>query len=91
MNAKDSKRRSETNWAKLKAMTDEEVDTSDIPPLDEAFFGKARLRMPKGKVPLIISVDADVMEWFRAQGEGYRSLINAALRVYADAHKDRPR
>jgi len=69
-------------------MTDEEIDTSDIPPLDEAFFAAAKLRLPKGKVPLVISVDADVVEWFKAQGEEYQSLINAALRIYAEAHKE---
>ena len=69
-------------------MSDEEVDTSDIPPLDEAFFANAKLRMPEGKVPVVISVDADVMEWFKAQGEEYRALINAALRIYAQAHKE---
>ncbi len=34
MNAQDLKKPSETNWAKVSEMTDEEIDTSDIPPLD---------------------------------------------------------
>jgi len=58
-------------------MTDEEIDTSDIPPLDEAFFANAKLRLPKGKVPVVISVDADVIEWFKAQGDEYPKLLNA--------------
>lgn len=91
MNASDLKKHSETNWVKVEAMTDEEIDTSDIPPLDDAFFANAKLRMPKGKVPVVISVDADVMEWFKAQGEEYQRLINAALRIYAEAHKERQR
>jgi uncharacterized protein (DUF4415 family) len=73
-------------------MTDEEIDTSDIPPLDEAFFANAKLRLPKGKVPVVISVDADVIEWFKAQGgDEYQKLLNAALRIYAEAHKERAR
>jgi len=68
-------------------MPDEEIDTSDIPPLDEEFFANAKLRLPEGKVPLVISVDADVIEWFKLQGEEYQSLINAALRIYAEVHK----
>ncbi len=91
MPASDLKKHSETNWVKVEAMTDEEIDTSDIPPLDDAFFANAKLRMPKGKVPIVISVDADVMEWFKAQGEEYQRLINAALRIYAEAHKERQR
>ena len=87
MSASDLKQHSKTNWAQVEAMTDEEIDTSDIPPLDDAFFANAKLRLPKGKVPVVISVDADVVEWFKAQGEEYQSLINAALRLYAEAHK----
>ncbi|HZH31398.1 MAG TPA: BrnA antitoxin family protein [Pyrinomonadaceae bacterium] len=68
-------------------MTDEEIDTSDIPPLDEAFFADAKLRVP-GKVSVTVNVDADVLEWFRAQGEEFQQRINAALRIYAEAHKE---
>ena len=91
MSGSNLKRPSETDWAKVEAMTDEEIDTSDIPPLDEAFFANAKLRIPKGKVPVVISVDADVVEWFKAQGDEYQKLLNAALRIYAEAHKERPR
>lgn len=38
---------SETDWARVDAMTDDVIDTSDIPPLTEAFFKKATLRMPR--------------------------------------------
>ncbi|HLG17638.1 MAG TPA: BrnA antitoxin family protein [Blastocatellia bacterium] len=54
-------------------MSDDEIDTSDIPPLDETFFANAKPRMPKGKVPAVISVDAEVVEWFKAQGGEYQS------------------
>ena len=91
MSANDLKRPSETNWAKVDAMTDEEIDTSDIPPLEEAFFANAKLRLPKGKVPIVLSVDADVIAWFKAQGDEYQKLLNAALRIYAEAHKERAR
>jgi hypothetical protein len=37
---------SETNWAKLDAMTESEIDTSDIPPLTEEFFNKSRWWKP---------------------------------------------
>ena len=33
---------SETNWAKLDALSESEIDTSDIPPLTEEFFNKSR-------------------------------------------------
>ena len=79
---------SQTNWAKLEAMTDEEIDTSDIPPLDEKFFASARLRMPRGKVAVTVSVDKDVVDWYQAQGEDSKALMSAALKIYAEAHRE---
>ena len=38
---------SESDWERIDAMTDEEIDTSDIPPLNDDFFAKAQLRLPK--------------------------------------------
>jgi len=91
MNVQDLKKPSETNWERLDEMTDEEIDTSDIPPLDETFFANARLRMPDKKVSVTLDVDADVLEWFKAQGEGFQNRINAALKIYAEAHKEQHR
>jgi len=88
MSENNLKNTSQTNWANLEAMTDEEIDTSDIPPLDESFFAEAKLRMPKGKVAVIINVDEETDAWFQAQGGEYRNLMNAALRIYAEAHKE---
>jgi uncharacterized protein (DUF4415 family) len=67
-------------------MTDDEIDTSDIPPLTEAFFKRAKVRMPK-KVAVTMQVDPDVLAWFKAQGEDYEQRMNAALRIYAEAHQ----
>jgi uncharacterized protein (DUF4415 family) len=75
------------NWKRIDQMTDEEIDTSDIPPLTDAFFADAKLRVPEGKVPVVMSVDADVFQWFKSQGPEYHNLINIALRVYAEDHK----
>lgn len=64
MSANNLKKLSKTNWAKVEAMTDEEIDTSDIPPLDAAFFANARLRMPE-KVSVTLNVDAEVSDAYR--------------------------
>ena len=90
MSASDLKKPSETDWTRVDALSDEEIDTSDIPPLDEAFFADAKLRVPE-KVSITVNVDADVLEWFRAQGEEFQQRINAALRIYAEAHKEQRR
>ena len=64
MSASDLVNSSETNWERVDQMTDDEIDTSDIPILDEAFFANARLRVPEGKVSGLMNVDAEVFEWF---------------------------
>lgn len=37
---------SKTNWEKVDSRTEEEIDTSDIPPLTEEFFSKSRWWKP---------------------------------------------
>ena len=81
------KKRSKTNLDLIDSLTDEEIDTSDIPPLDKSFFANAKLQMPETKTTITIRVDPDVLLWFKQQGKGYQSKINAVLRLYAEAHK----
>ena len=68
-------------------MKDEDIDTSDIPPLDKAFFAEATLRMPQAKPSITIRLDPDVLDWFKSQGQGYQTRINAVLRRYVEAQK----
>lgn len=77
----------ETDWARVDAMTDEEIDTSDIPPLADDFFRRATVRLPTGKVAVTVQVDAEILAWFKAQGADYERRMNAVLRIYAEAHK----
>jgi len=48
---------SRTDWSRIDAMSDEDIDTSDIPPLDDEFFSRAELRMPTSKVPIVNSTN----------------------------------
>ncbi|MGI9067877.1 MAG: hypothetical protein ACR2HX_15935 [Pyrinomonadaceae bacterium] len=47
MNARNLNKVSATDWARVDQMTDEEIDTSDIPPLDDAFLASAKWRLPR--------------------------------------------
>jgi uncharacterized protein (DUF4415 family) len=85
MNRNSSEQRSETDWKRIDAMRDEEIDTSDIPELDASFFKRAKVRMPGPKDQVTIRLDHDVLEWFRGQGKGYQSRINAVLRAFKEA------
>ena len=57
-------------------------------PVDDDFWRTARFVMPPpGKTSVHLRLDADVLEWFRAQGRGHLSRMNAVLRSFMDAHK----
>lgn len=71
----------------LAAMPDSKIDFSDIPELDEEWFKNAKPIYPKPKQPISIRLDDDVYQWFKEQGNGYQSHINAVLKSYVQAHK----
>lgn len=75
---------SRTNWEALEAITDEEIDYSDILPLTDDFFENAVLRVPAAQAHNLIELDPEIMEWFQAQGAEYRSRINFVLRRYIE-------
>ncbi len=81
---------SATDWARVDALADEQIDTSDIPPLGEDFFSHATLQLPS-KPTVVLTVDADVLEWFQAQGARSKERMSDALRTYAEAHKRKER
>ena len=78
---------SKTNWEKLDSLTEEEIDTSDIPPLTEEFFSKSRWWKPVEQLNVLVQIEPKTLAWFQAQGEDYEKKMAAALQIYADAHK----
>jgi|ERR1700735_2109655 uncharacterized protein (DUF4415 family) len=72
----------EAELTALQAMPDEDIDTSDIPPLTDAFWKNA-VRNPfykPTKTATTVRIDSDVLLWLKGQGKGYQSRINAILR-----------
>jgi len=71
--------------AHLKALAtrpDSDIDTGDIPEMTDEQWEKARrghFYRPR-KRQITARVDADVLDWLKAQGKGYQSRINAILR-----------
>ena len=55
MSGKDLSNTSRTNWAALEAMTDEDIDYSDIPPLTDEFFKNATLSIPVKRMKTLIT------------------------------------
>ena len=61
--------------------------------IDENFWRKARVVMPgeRPKTPVTIRLDADVLSWFKSQGKGYQTRINAVLRSFVEAQRQSPK
>ena len=84
--------KSATDWARIDAMQDEDIDFSDSEELTPDLFAKAVVRrgglsLPPKKVQVTLRIDGDVVEWFKSQGRGYQTQINALLRAYMEAHE----
>ena len=59
---------SRTDWSRIDAMTDDDIDISDIPPLTDEFFSKAKLRMPPSST-VAVRVDPETLAWFQSKGD----------------------
>ncbi len=79
---------SRTDWARIDAMSDDEIDISDVPPLTDEFFSKAKLRMPSSSLATVaVRVDSETLSWFQSKGEEAEQHMAAALKIYAEAQK----
>ncbi len=74
----------------LEKMADSAIDYTDSPELNEDFWKYAKLFRPAHKKMVSLRLDEEILEWFKAQGAGYQSSINAVLRAYVEAHKHHP-
>jgi uncharacterized protein (DUF4415 family) len=83
-------KKSGTDFKRLDAMTDDDIDLSDIPEVTPEMFAKGVVRRglkPIVKRQLTLRLDSDVIDWFRSQGGGYQTRMNALLRAYMEEHK----
>jgi uncharacterized protein (DUF4415 family) len=83
-------KKSRTDWKRVDALPDQRIDFSDTPGLTPEMFARAVVR--RGLKPvarkrqLTLRIDSDVLEWYRKQGSGYQTRINALLRAYMQEH-----
>ena len=90
MNRRSSSRTSKTDWSRIRAMSDRDVAVSSEHPeasLKHIARGIARrgLKPVPPKASISLRVDADVLDWLKAQGPGYQTRINAILRAFKEA------
>ena len=85
-----------TNLRRVRAQTDAalrkaaENDPDSFVP-DAAWLRRARLVMPQRKETVTLRLDPDVLSWFRREGRGYQTRINAVLRAFVQANGPLPR
>ncbi len=87
----------QTDWARLDAMTEQELEAAiasdpDWADLPRDWFKRARPSYPAGmKRQVRLRVDPDILDWFKRQGPRYQARMNAALRAFVEAHRHRAR
>lgn len=85
----EDSRQGGTDWVRLDALTDEEIeaaiadDPDAAPLLDAEFWRSAELVMPHGaKERVTLRLDEEILRYFRRSGRGYQTRINAVLRAF---------
>lgn len=70
----------------LDALTDDQIDHSDIPSVPDAVWARAA-SLPAAKQQITLRIDADVLDFFRHTGRRYQTRINSVLRAYVNASR----
>ncbi|MBU0655689.1 MAG: BrnA antitoxin family protein [Gammaproteobacteria bacterium] len=72
----------------LAALPDDQIDTSDIPELDEEFWKNARVIAPQAKPTISLRLPQEVLDYFKAENpKGYTARMAAVLTAYVNAHQ----
>lgn len=83
---------SKTDWARVDAMTDEDIeramrDDPDWQDFIDIDWSKAVMVIPQKKKAISIRLDEDIVDFFQATGKGYQTRINAVLRHFITEQK----
>ena len=82
-----------SDWRRVDAQADGDIrrairtDPDAAPEVDAEWFKSARVVMHEPKQAVSLRLDREVMEWFKKQGRGYQTRINAVLRAYVNAQR----
>ena len=81
--------KSKTDWTRLRSPASRGVPTEEHPEADikQVVRGIVRrgLKPVPSKALVSLRLDQDVLEWFKGQGAGYQTRMNAVLRAFRDA------
>jgi len=82
---------SRTDWARVDAMSEKELEASIAANADDVHEGldwsEAVKGLPPRKEHINIRVDSDVLNWFKGTGKGYQTRMNNVLRAFVENRK----
>jgi len=90
MKRRSSSRKSRTNYRRLRALKDADIlltpehSEASVEHIVRGIVRNGLKAVPR-KASISLRIDADVLDWFKAQGAGYQTRINAVLRAYREA------
>lgn len=90
MNRSSTLKASRTQWERVRKLKDKDISLSVEHPeagLEHIVKGIVRkgLKPIPAKTSISLRVDRDVLEWFKSQGAGYQSRMNAVLKAFKEA------
>ncbi len=90
MNRSSTLKASKTQWGRIKKLKDKDISLSiEHPEADLKHIVKGIVRKGLKPVPakasISLRVDRDVLDWFKGQGTGYQSRMNAVLKAFKEA------
>ena len=78
--------KSQTDRKKLHSKSDRAIDYTDSPATTADFWADAQEFMPSHKVHVSMRLDDEIINFFKKEGQGYQSRINAVLKAYVRRH-----
>ena len=92
MKKKSILRKSKTDFNRIDALEDKDIDFSDCSEITPEMFAitvvRKGLKPVTRKSQITLRMDSDVLEGFKTQGRGYQTRMNALLRAYMKAQKN---
>jgi len=79
-----------TDWHKVDTMTEQQLEAAIATDDGERDFvldwTKAELVLPESKLSVNLRLDKEIVDFFKEQGKGHISKMQAVLKAYVDAH-----
>ena len=76
-----------TDWARVDAMTDDEIDYTDSPEITAEMFQLMRKYEPQKKITVNLRMNKDIVDFFKEHSQKYQTKINEVLAAFVRGYK----